>query len=165
VRLALAILLIAAATARTWACPRGVACVVAETRAGRAAQLGSSLLAASYRMRALETRRFALREIGRDRSPLFDTKRLSLRWSAAPERPAHRIRKTYREGALAESLRVHVAPRTDDIEMPWIWRALRERVYSRMPTYQESRFSMTFAPVVVAGTFDTIPGLGMSGDF
>jgi hypothetical protein len=56
-------------------------------------------------------------------------------------------------------------PRTDDVEMPWIWQALRQRVYSRMPTYQESRFSMTFAPVVVAGTFDTIPGIGMSGDF
>jgi hypothetical protein len=85
--------------------------------------------------------------------------------SAAPDRPARRLRTAHREAALAESLRVHVVPRSGDVEMPWIWQAMRERVYSQMPSYRESRVSMTVAPVVVAGTYDTIPGLGVSGDF
>jgi hypothetical protein len=155
VRAVLAILLIAAAQARAWACPRGIVCVATQTRAelGRA-ELASTYGSASRRLRFAAT----------VRAPLFDDKRLALRWQA--ERPV-RTRMTPREGALAESLRIHVVPRMfdGDIEMPWIWQALRTQVYSRMPTYQERRFTMTLSPVVVSSPSDTIPGVGIGGDF
>lgn len=56
----------------------------------------------------------------------------------------------------------------EGIEIPWIWRALREQVYSRMPTYEGSKddaFKLVLAPVVVTSPSDTIPGVGVSGDF
>jgi hypothetical protein len=53
-----------------------------------------------------------------------------------------------------------------EIEMPWIWRALREQVYSRMPTYeQENELKIVLAPVVVTSPSDTVPGVGVSGAF
>src|SRR4051812_10055104 len=54
-----------------------------------------------------------------------------------------------------------------EIEMPWIWQTLRERVYSRMPSYKEdrSRLEIVLAPVVVKSPSDTVPGLGIAGDF
>lgn len=67
--------------------------------------------------------------------------------------------------ALSRSLRVHVAPRATMNEMPWIWRELRREVYARMPCYEQRQFSMTFEPVIVAGTFDTVPGVGVGGVF
>ena len=58
-------------------------------------------------------------------------------------------------------------PAFEGVEMPWIWRALREQVYSRMPTYEKSddSFKLVLAPVVVTSPSDTIPGVGVSGDF
>lgn len=53
-----------------------------------------------------------------------------------------------------------------EIEMPWIWRVLREQVYSRMPTYEQpQKLKIVLAPVVVTSPADTVPGLGLSGDF
>ena len=50
--------------------------------------------------------------------------------------------------------------------MPAIWTVLRTSVYSRMPTYQQSHdFKLVLSPVVVSSPSDTIPGLGVSGDF
>lgn len=54
---------------------------------------------------------------------------------------------------------------SDTPQVPWFWAALRARVYSHMPQMQQRDFSMTLAPVVVTGTDDTVPGLGVSGDF
>jgi hypothetical protein len=58
-------------------------------------------------------------------------------------------------------------PAAGDVEMPWIWRALRDQVYSRMPTYekQDDDLKLTLAPVVVTSPSDTVPGLGIAGDF
>jgi len=52
-----------------------------------------------------------------------------------------------------------------DDEMPWIWVALRARVYSQLPTQKSARLTLTLAPVVVTGQYDTIPGVGVSGAF
>ncbi|MBA3398236.1 MAG: hypothetical protein H0T89_36760 [Deltaproteobacteria bacterium] len=50
-------------------------------------------------------------------------------------------------------------------EMPWIWQVLRLQVYARMPRYEERELSFTLSPVVVTGSFDTVPGVGIAGDF
>ena len=60
------------------------------------------------------------------------------------------------------------APRRDpnQIEMPWIWQALRAQVYSRMPSYEaDHSFKLVLAPVVVTSPSDTVPGVGIAGDF
>ena len=55
---------------------------------------------------------------------------------------------------------------TDDHAMPWIWTALREQAYAHLPRYRgESDLTFTLSPVVVAGSFDTVPGVGIAGDF
>ena len=53
-----------------------------------------------------------------------------------------------------------------EIEMPWIWQVLRERVYARMPRYEhKQRFALMLSPVVVTSPSDTVPGLGIAGAF
>jgi hypothetical protein len=72
---------------------------------------------------------------------------------------------------LAISLRTHVVPRARSIQMPWIWQVLRHSVYARMPRYDriaqraENRFSLVLSPVVVSSPQDTVPGVGLEGDF
>lgn len=73
--------------------------------------------------------------------------------------------------------RVHLAPRdrlTFDapakpdpsvVEMPWIWRVLRERVVSQMPRHRSRGLSVTMQPVVVTTPAETVPGVGIGGDF
>ena len=56
------------------------------------------------------------------------------------------------------------AKQTDD-EMPWIWQALRREVYAQMPRYRDNSLSFSLSPVVVTGSFDTVPGVGIAGDF
>jgi hypothetical protein len=51
------------------------------------------------------------------------------------------------------------------VEVPWIWRALRERFYAKMPTRHTDDLTISLAPVVVTSPSDTIPGLGVSGNF
>lgn len=69
---------------------------------------------------------------------------------------------------LTQSLRDFTAPKRDpeEVEMPWIWQALRTQVYSRMPTYEKGHdFKLTLSPVVVTNPADTVPGVGVAGDF
>ena len=55
-------------------------------------------------------------------------------------------------------------PTTD--EMPWIWQVLRREVYERMPRYRgDDELTFVLSPVVVTGSFDTVPGVGVAGDF
>lgn len=49
--------------------------------------------------------------------------------------------------------------------MPWVWAALRARVYEQLPTQRSASLTVTVAPVVVKGQYDTIPGVGVAGDF
>ncbi|MDX2093613.1 MAG: hypothetical protein SFX73_37585 [Kofleriaceae bacterium] len=52
------------------------------------------------------------------------------------------------------------------VEMPWIWQVIRGQFYKSMPTYQgDQDLTLRLAPVVVAGQFDTIPGVGVAGEF
>jgi len=109
------------------ACPKGSACVVAETRAS-GSEVASTPNAA-------------------DRSVS-----LVPRPHAEPSRP------------LSLALRAPVARRSA-FEMPWIWRVLRHEVYRRLPRHEDARFTLSLSPVVVGGTFDTVPGVGVAGDF
>ena len=52
-----------------------------------------------------------------------------------------------------------------EVEMPWIWRVLREQVHSRLPSHHDKQFSLMLSPVVVTTPSDTIPGVGVAGDF
>ena len=55
---------------------------------------------------------------------------------------------------------------TDEPEMPWIWQVLRREVYARMPRYEKEReFTLVLSPVVVKSQSDTVPGVGVAGDF
>ncbi|HEU0032834.1 MAG TPA: hypothetical protein VFQ53_19515 [Kofleriaceae bacterium] len=55
--------------------------------------------------------------------------------------------------------------RDDEPEVPWIWQQLHDSVYDRMPHYEQDRFTMVLSPVIVSGSFDSVPGVGLSGDF
>jgi hypothetical protein len=54
----------------------------------------------------------------------------------------------------------------DQIDMPWIWQVLREHVYARLPRYERpKRITLVLSPVVVKSLSDTVPGVGVGGDF
>jgi len=93
---------------------------------------------------------------------------------AREELPAPRVRKPLRLTLRAlpadepiAALRFAEArsapPPSDD--MPWIWKVLREKVYAQMPQHQSESVSLVVAPVVIASTYDTIPGFGVAGGF
>jgi len=42
---------------------------------------------------------------------------------------------------------------------------LREQIYSRLPRHDDERFTLVLSPVVVTSPSDTIPGVGIAGDF
>jgi hypothetical protein len=65
---------------------------------------------------------------------------------------------------LAFTFEVDTRPEPD--QMPWIWQVLVREVYGRLPTYTEDRrFTLTLAPVVVTTAVDTVPGVGVEGEF
>ena len=69
---------------------------------------------------------------------------------------------------LTKSLLHMTAPRRapGEIEMPWIWQVLSTQVYSRMPSYEAHHsFKIMLAPVIVTSPSDTVPGVGVAGDF
>jgi hypothetical protein len=75
-------------------------------------------------------------------------------------------RATQVVAALAAPLPVRTRRDPTVVEMPWIWKSLREQVYSRMPTYEDqNELKVVLAPVVVTTPTDTVPGLGLAGDF
>lgn len=83
------------------------------------------------------------------------------------------VRDSVRPAATVETvsraLRLPVVNKpgaAESTEVPPFWRVLRDRVYSRMPTYRDSNeLKVVFAPVVVTSPSDTVPGLGIAGDF
>jgi hypothetical protein len=80
--------------------------------------------------------------------------------STPPEQPALDLT----QDAQKLQLKPRLAP--GEVEMPAIWATLRGKVYSQMPTYQKSEsFKVVLSPVVVSSPSDTIPGLGIAGDF
>ena len=70
---------------------------------------------------------------------------------------------------LTRSLMHTTTPRRapGQVEVPWFWDALSAQVYSRLPTYKQRHdaFTLTLAPVIVTSPSDTVPGVGVSGDF
>lgn len=69
---------------------------------------------------------------------------------------------------LSQALHLPAARRvtTDAVQVPWFWGALRAQVYSRMPTYRDrNELTVMLSPVVVTSPSDTVPGLGIAGDF
>lgn len=85
---------------------------------------------------------------------------VDLRPRPARTRPQLRV-----DTALARRMLTFGVARRDPAPVPWFWEALRSRVYRAMPQVQQRGFTMTLAPVVVTGTEDTVPGLGIAGDF
>jgi hypothetical protein len=78
--------------------------------------------------------------------------------------------EVHRATEVVSALRspMEAPPRKDPtvVEMPWIWKSIKERVYSRMPTYEEpNEIKIVLAPVVVTSPSDTVPGLGIAGNF
>ena len=71
--------------------------------------------------------------------------------------------------SVARSLQQPLVPSRvspDAVEMPWIWRTLRERVYSQMPSYRDRNdLRVVLAPFVVTSPSDTVPALGIAGAF
>jgi hypothetical protein len=99
--------------------------------------------------------------------PPLETCMVNLRTTTAPPvTSAHTLDAPLLR--LTKSLREFAVPRREpgEIEMPWIWMALRAQVYSRMPTYEQGHdFKLTLSPVVVSSPSDTVPGVGVAGDF
>jgi hypothetical protein len=57
--------------------------------------------------------------------------------------------------------------KTEEPVVPKFWQTLREQAYARMPHYRgDDGLTFTLSPVVVtASAFDTVPGIGIAGDF
>jgi hypothetical protein len=55
--------------------------------------------------------------------------------------------------------------RRNKVETPWIWRQLKTYAYSQFPRHRTRRFEAVWAPVIVRGPSDTIPGVGLKGLF
>ena len=68
---------------------------------------------------------------------------------------------------LVTSLATYSPEPHDDLEVPWIWQVLAAEVYDRLPRYdqREQKFSMVLSPVVVSSPSDSVPGVGLAGDF
>jgi hypothetical protein len=91
---------------------------------------------------------------------------------------ASEVPRTYKRATIPDLRRVTVAPDDqltfeapvkhdpNEIEMPWIWRVLRDQVYAQMPKYKRKEaFTLVLSPVVVTTPNDTIPGVGVAGGF
>ena len=50
-------------------------------------------------------------------------------------------------------------------DMETFWAQLESSVHSQMPKVERKAVTVTFSPVIVAGQFDTVPGVGLSGDY
>ena len=91
--------------------------------------------------------------------------------SAAPReeaRPAPQRTISLRIEAVAERAPWKLdeaPPKATADELPWIWQVLRREVMGRMPRYRDDGLTFVVSPVVVAGSFDTVPGVGLAGDF
>ena len=54
----------------------------------------------------------------------------------------------------------------NEIELPWIWRVLRDQFHAHMPKYEaQEAFTLALSPVVVTTPSDSIPGVGVAGAF
>lgn len=81
----------------------------------------------------------------------------------APKRPVSlRVERV----ATQTPWKLEQAPvRAPESDMPWIWQVLRREVMSAMPRYRDRDLTFVLSPVVVTGSFDTVPGVGIAGDF
>jgi hypothetical protein len=143
VRLVLASMLLMLAAPRADACPHGATCVATETRA--------EPVEPAVEIAATTARRGEQAPAGKAMPDLV-------------------VRDAADVDMLSRSLRTHVVPRAAAIQMPWIWQVLRSNVYARMPRYDsvdqpDRRFSLVLSPVVVTSPQDTVPGVGIEGDF
>lgn len=95
----------------------------------------------------------------------IDTERAEIAVPAAPRKPLRVSVAAPADPLPALRFSSERTRASGDSEMPWIWAALRARVYERLPTQRSEQLTLTLAPVVVKGQFDTIPGVGVAGDF
>lgn len=64
------------------------------------------------------------------------------------------------------AMRERVERANPDEQLPWIWVVLRREVYTRLPHYErERKFSLVLSPVIVRSPTDSVPGVGVGGEF
>lgn len=51
------------------------------------------------------------------------------------------------------------------VAMPPIWGILKSYAYAQLPRHKKDEFEAVWAPIVVTGTSETVPGLGLAGRF
>ncbi|HET9485078.1 MAG TPA: hypothetical protein VFO79_14050 [Xanthomonadales bacterium] len=84
----------------------------------------------------------------------------------APKRTVQPLELRVDAPAPRDPWRLDVVPaKHASDEMPWIWQVLRREVYAQMPRYRDDALTFVLSPVVVTGSFDTVPGVGIAGDF
>jgi hypothetical protein len=155
VRVVLMSMLVMLAAPRAEACPTSTVCAAVQTQGPR------GVPADAVRHEIAQARAIAPRSMMR-----LAITRENLARALLAERSVEST-----DDRLAGSLRTHVVPRARSIEMPWVWQMLRHTVYARMPRYDraasrtEHRFSLVLSPVVVSSPQDTVPGVGVEGDF
>lgn len=87
--------------------------------------------------------------------------------SADEELPAPKRPVSLRIDHVAEPVpwTFDAPPKPSGEEMPWLWQVLRRGVYDQLPRYRDESLTFVLSPVVVTGSFDTVPGVGIAGDF
>lgn len=81
----------------------------------------------------------------------------------APEPPI--LSRTAAASPLAA---IPIASQTRHAEMPWVWRVLKREVYARLPrvaSHAHRDRRAVFAPMIVDGPDDSVPGVGVEGGF
>ena len=79
---------------------------------------------------------------------------LSVQDSAQPKVPI----------ASADEVRAN-AVSDDAPAIPPEWKLLKTYAHSRLPRHRTQQFQAVWAPVIVSGTDDTVPGVGIAGRF
>jgi hypothetical protein len=73
---------------------------------------------------------------------------------------SHTVTANAVDRALRAAL-VHVV----EPQVPAFWATLEHKVDGAMPHVQRAGVSMVVSPVIVSGTFDSVPGIGVGGEF
>jgi hypothetical protein len=56
-------------------------------------------------------------------------------------------------------------PDPGEVEMPVIWRVLRDKAHAQLPSHRSKRVMLRGSPVMVPTPSGTVAGLGIAGDF
>ena len=90
-----------------------------------------------------------------------------LRGADEPAKDSPKSAEKPATGASTKPTAAEAKPKADpnEVEMPWIWRAVRDKYHANVPSHRSQRLVLRMAPVVVTMPTETVPGLGIAGDF